>query len=85
MSQRSDLPLVMWSITIPKPLAEAFERVHWDHVYNKPQYGAKVRVITALLVDYLREKGGGDKELEELLSDAGVDAGAETSVGQSTD
>lgn len=71
MPQNSDLPLVTWTITIPKPLADAFERAHWDHVYGKPQYGAKVRVITALLVNYLREKGGGDKELTELLDNTG--------------
>lgn len=47
---------VDWKLKVPAPLAGAVELLLWDHTNNKPKYGARNKLITALLQSWLDQQ-----------------------------
>ena len=47
-----------WKITIPATLAGRVEFALMDRITNKPIYGARNKLISALLTRWLAEQGG---------------------------
>lgn len=54
MPKPIDGGVVKWTITVPKELSDAFDRVTWDPLYDRPRFGAKVEFVTKALQDFLR-------------------------------
>ena len=45
-----------WKIVMPATLAGKVKFLLWDPVHNRPRYGARNRLITALLERWLAEQ-----------------------------
>jgi len=59
-------PPVRWELSLPSSLAAQVEVLLADPVRGKTSYGARTKLITRLLREWLREQGATpDKELEE--------------------
>lgn len=47
-----------WKLTLPATLAGKLEHVLTDDLTGRPIYGARVKLVTALLEDWLAEQAG---------------------------
>lgn len=54
----NDEPTVDWKILLPAPLAGRIEFLLGDPVHNKPIYGARAKLIRALLENWIAEQSG---------------------------
>lgn len=50
-----------WKINMPATLAGKVEYLLWDPIHNKPRYGARNKLIVALLESWLSEQETGRK------------------------
>jgi hypothetical protein len=52
----NDEPTVDWKILLPAPLAGRIEYMLTDPVHNKPIYGARAKLLRALLEHWIAEQ-----------------------------
>lgn len=52
----NDEPTVDWKILLPAPLAGRIEYMLTDPIHNKPIYGARAKLIRALLENWIAEQ-----------------------------
>jgi len=58
-----------WKINMPATLAGKVEYLLWDAIHNKPRYGARNKLIVALLESWLSEQETGAKTPVPTLAD----------------
>lgn len=80
MRKKSEVKKVNWKVWIPVPIAEEVETIFYDPLTNAPQKGAKTKLFTTLLREWLwkrRVNPPADHELSKALQFAKVyNAGA---------
>lgn len=54
----NDEPTVDWKILLPAPLAGRIENMLIDPIHSKPIYGARAKLIRALLENWIAEQSG---------------------------
>lgn len=54
----NDEPTVDWKILLPAPLAGRIEFMLTDPIHQKPIYGARAKLIRALLENWIAEQSG---------------------------
>lgn len=71
--KQTETPNVYWRVRIDKSVADEVDRIFWDPITDKPTFGARGKLTSKLLREYLRKRSLGmvsDAELATFVQDA---------------
>lgn len=64
MKEHTEVAVI--TLTLPRQVLDELNRITHDQIRDKPQYGARARIITALIEELISDVAAGRKKFDQI-------------------